>query len=512
MAELGFIMPPAAPKTLNSRTFAAPPDGIQGLSAIEQEKPHETFLSQVNDQNTMLLKLLPKALRPSKAAKDAVRRTLEALDCIRPAGFPVNDPFIGPAWYLIQAHREDGIPISAGGIAEAVTQLELLLQITPEMKTHLDTLQWGQGRPAAFTKTFHFMDARLSALDSIAVDHEYYDRLTTPPHQPDPRQDQHRDQDDGEDQPIIQRERRNTNQVTWSDDLQQQDRPNRSAGSSSAMAIDIDQYQVPNRNQGFQDSVLSILDDLASSKGGPAAGDHKRYLKTRYQRALQDLSPLSLSRQLAHLLLEVNYNAIMPMDYHFKTPYDYMNSYRGTITSLQRLQNTLIRQMADMQVSAAVGQVLSFTMAQQNRGTPWSVTKLRLLQRFDLYCHDLDLTHLTRASDSEEDRAFEIAGPTTVTGVASHTQPTTTNKTTRTAWQQQQRQGLDKQAPPTKKPHLEELPPSEQCKYHLALWAKTNQTNKKCTHTFADCTAFQKLSPAAQQAFLQSSTLPPGKQ
>jgi len=152
-------MPPA-PKSLNSRIFNAPPEGIQGLSDIEQEKPHETFLAQVNDQNTLLLKLLSKALRPSKAAKVAARRSLEALDCIKPAGLPVDNPFVGPTWYLIQAHREDGIPITAGGIADAVTELELLLQITPEMKTHLDTLNWGQGRPAAFTKAFHFMDAR----------------------------------------------------------------------------------------------------------------------------------------------------------------------------------------------------------------------------------------------------------------------------------------------------------------------------------------------------------------
>lgn len=38
----------APPKSLNERIFKPPPAGIQGLSPQEQEKPHETFLSQVN--------------------------------------------------------------------------------------------------------------------------------------------------------------------------------------------------------------------------------------------------------------------------------------------------------------------------------------------------------------------------------------------------------------------------------------------------------------------------------
>ena len=356
---------------------------------------------------------------------------------------------------------------------------------------------------------------RLSALDSIAVDHEYYDR--PPPNQPDPRadpdacQDQQQEQSDEEVHPVARRARRTTNQVTWAEDLQQHDRPNRDPGSSSAMAIDLEQYQAPNPTHGYHDALLSALEDLSSGKSGAAACDQKKYLKTRYQPALQDLSPASLSRQLAHLLIEVNFNALMPVDYHFKGPHSYMNSYSDTITTFQRLQNTLTYQKVDVMIPAALAQVITFTTAQQNRGTPWAVTKLRLLQRFDLYCHDLDLNHLTRASENEEDRAFEVAGPSSASGATSQNQlKTTKTKANRMAWQQQ-RQGLDKQAPPIKKPRIEELPPDQQCKYHLELWAKTNQTDKKCTHTIDDCTAFKKFMPAARQAYLESGIWPQGK-
>lgn len=116
------------------------------------------------------------------------------------------------------------------------------------------------------------------------------------------------------------------------------------------MAIDLEQYQAPNPTHGYHDALLSALEDLSSGKSGAAACDQKKYLKTRYQPALQDLSPASLSRQLAHLLIEVNFNALMPVDYHFKGPHSYMNSYSDTITTFQRLQNTLTYQKVDVMI------------------------------------------------------------------------------------------------------------------------------------------------------------------
>lgn len=114
---------------------------------------------QRNDQNDVLLGHIAKAARSPISIQESTRQTLESLTCIRPNGLP-DHPYIGPTWYLMASYRDGDIPITAGGINDLMNELELLLQITPEMKAHLNTLPWEQRNTTALTKAIHFMDAR----------------------------------------------------------------------------------------------------------------------------------------------------------------------------------------------------------------------------------------------------------------------------------------------------------------------------------------------------------------
>lgn len=301
--------------------------------------------------------------------------------------------------------------------------------------------------------------------------------------------------------------RQGDRRMTWSEDLLQRDRPE--LGSSADLAIDTERYEAPSTSESLTHSFMSLLENVAQAgeKGGMAAMDNKKYLRTRYQLALQVSKATALGRQLAYILIDANYNHVMKSNYHFKGDYAYMNAYDTAIKTLRNLSSHLVDDQVDIAIIGALGRLIDFITAQQAKGIQWSITKLRILQRFDLYCHTLDLERLTRASDNEEDQAYATAGLSTDTpwkpGQA---------KVNHSAWQQ--RGGTDNRTPTTKKPRpdeIQEVPPSEQCRYHLALWAKNKQTNRRCTHRFEGCTAFGKLPETAQQAFLQSGTLP-GKQ
>lgn len=113
----------------------------------------------MNEQNDHLLSLLPKAVRPPKLTQTLVSQHIGSLDIIRPNG-PPDHPYIGPTWYLMAAYRGNEIPITASGISDVINELELLMQITAEMKPHLNPLNWEQRSPTVLAKAFHHLDAR----------------------------------------------------------------------------------------------------------------------------------------------------------------------------------------------------------------------------------------------------------------------------------------------------------------------------------------------------------------
>lgn len=238
-----------------------------------------------------------------------------------------------------------------------------------------------------------------------------------------------------------------------------------------------------------------------------AATDNKKYNKARYRNAVSQI----LGRQLTYILVDVNYNHGIRKDYTFKGDYAYLNAYDTAIEGLRDMLNSLLDQKVDPDTIMAFNQLITFVIAQHNQGKPWTTTKLRILQRFDLYCATLDLACLTKASDTEEDRAFAIAGP------SMDTKPPPSNrwkpgqgKLNHTAWQQQSRSGMPPPQPKKARQEApEDIPRHEWCKYHVALWTKKGIiTQKKCGHRFEGCTAFTLLEESVQQAFLQSGTLP----